>query len=276
MTATPIPRTIAMTVFGDLATSVLDELPAGRSPVPTHLVPWSRTSWVEGIWRRAAKETASGGRVYVVCPRIEVGDDEPQQEAAMASGADTAAEQTPGPLELEESCSRPDRPLAAVEEWRQRLEAEPALEGVGVGSLTGRMSSEDKASAMADFASGATPVLVATTVIEVGVDVPEATMMVILDADRFGLSQLHQLRGRVGRGSRESVCVAVTGVEVGSTAFHRLKAFASTTDGFALAEADLDLRSEGDVLGGLAVRAYLRPGPAARDPRRPAHRHRPA
>ena len=249
MTATPIPRTIAMTVFGDLATSVLDELPAGRSPVPTHLVPWSRTSCVEGIWRRAAKETASGGRVYVVCPRIEVGDDEPQQEAAMASGADTAAEQTPGPLELEESCSRPDRPLAAVEEWRQRLEAEPALEGVGVGSLTGRMSSEDKASAMADFASGATPVLVATTVIEVGVDVPEATMMVILDADRFGLSQLHQLRGRVGRGSRESVCVAVTGVEVGSTAFHRLKAFASTTDGFALAEADLDLRSEGDVLG---------------------------
>ena len=249
MTATPIPRTIAMTVFGDLATSVLDELPAGRSPVPTHLVPWSRTSWVEGIWRRAAKETASGGRVYVVCPRIEVGDDEPQQEAAMASGADTAAEQTPGPLEPEESCSRLDRPLAAVEEWRQRLEAEPALEGVGVGILTGRMSSEDKASAMADFASGATPVLVATTVIEVGVDVPEATMMVILDADRFGLSQLHQLRGRVGRGSRESVCVAVTGVEVGSTAFHRLKAFASTTDGFALAEADLDLRSEGDVLG---------------------------
>ena len=249
MTATPIPRTIAMTVFGDLATSVLDELPAGRSPVPTHLVPWSRTSWVEGIWRRAAKETASGGRVYVVCPRIEVGDDEPQQEAAMASGADTAAEQTPGPLEPEGPCSRPDRPLAAVEEWRQRLEAEPALENVGVGILTGRMSSEDKASAMADFASGATPVLVATTVIEVGVDVPEATMMVILDADRFGLSQLHQLRGRVGRGSRESVCVAVTGVEVGSTAFHRLKAFASTTDGFALAEADLDLRSEGDVLG---------------------------
>ena len=280
MTATPIPRTIAMTVFGDLATSVLDELPAGRSPVPTHLVPWSRTSWVEGIWRRAAKETASGGRVYVVCPRIEVGDDEPQQEAAMASGADTAAEQTPGPLELEESCSRPDRPLAAVEEWRQRLEAEPALEGVGVGSLTGRMSSEDKASAMADFASGATPVLVATTVIEVGVDVPEATMMVILDADRFGLSQLHQLRGRVGRGSRESVCVAVTGVEVGSTAFHRLKAFASTTDGFALAEADLELRSEGDVLGasqsgrtsGLDLLRVTRDAPLIATARRQAER----
>jgi len=247
MTATPIPRTIAMTVFGDLATSVLDELPAGRSPVRTHLVPWSRTSWVEGIWRRAAKEVAAGGRVYVVCPRIEVGDDEPQEEAAVVSDADT--DRAVDLLELEESGPRPDRPLAAVEEWRQRLDAEPALEGIDIAVLTGRMSSEDKAAAMASFASGATPVLVSTTVIEVGVDVPEASMMVILDADRFGLSQLHQLRGRVGRGDRESVCVAVTGVEVGSTAFHRLKAFASTMDGFALAEADLDLRSEGDVLG---------------------------
>ena len=249
MTATPIPRTVAMTVFGDLVTSVLDELPVGRSPVTTHLVPWSRTSWVEGIWRRAAKEIAAGGRVYVVCPRIEGGDDEPQQGDAAVSDADIDAERASGLLALEEPASRPDRPLASVEEWRQRLEAEPALEGIGVGVLTGRMSSEDKASAMMGFASGATPVLVSTTVIEVGVDVPEASMMVILDADRFGLSQLHQLRGRVGRGDRESVCVAVTGVEVGTTAFHRLKAFASTTDGFALAEADLDLRSEGDVLG---------------------------
>ena len=249
MTATPIPRTVAMTVFGDLVTSVLDELPAGRSPVTTHLVPWSRTSWIEGIWRRAAKEIAAGGRVYVVCPRIEGGDDEPQQGDAAASVADIDDEPASGLLALEEPASRPDRPLASVEEWRQRLEAEPALEGIGVGVLTGRMSSEDKASAMMGFASGATPVLVSTTVIEVGVDVPEASMMVILDADRFGLSQLHQLRGRVGRGDRESVCVAVTGVEVGTTAFHRLKAFASTTDGFALAEADLDLRSEGDVLG---------------------------
>ena len=249
MTATPIPRTVAMTVFGDLVTSVLDELPVGRSPVTTHLVPWSRTSWVEGIWRRAAKEVAAGGRVYVVCPRIEGGDDEPQQGDAAVSDADIDAERASGLLALEEPASRPDRPLASVEEWRQRLEAEPALEGIGVGVLTGRMSSEDKASAMMGFASGATPVLVSTTVIEVGVDVPEASMMVILDADRFGLSQLHQLRGRVGRGDRESVCVAVTGVEVGTTAFHRLKAFASTTDGFALAEADLDLRSEGDVLG---------------------------
>ena len=249
MTATPIPRTVAMTVFGDLVTSVLDELPAGRSPVTTHLVPWSRTSWVEGIWRRAAKEVAAGGRVYVVCPRIEGGDDEPQQGDAAASDADIDDERASGLLALEGPAPRPDRPLASLEEWRHRLEAEPAREGIGVGVLTGRMSSEDKASAMMGFASGATPVLVSTTVIEVGVDVPEASMMVILDADRFGLSQLHQLRGRVGRGGRESVCVAVTGVEVGTTAFHRLKAFASTTDGFALAEADLDLRSEGDVLG---------------------------
>lgn len=169
----------------------------------------------------------------------------------MVSDAVTAADtdQNSGSLELEETGPRPDRSPAAVEEWRLRLGAEPALEGIDVGVLTGRMSGEDKAAAMADFASGATPVLLATTVIEVGVDVPEASMMVVLDADRFGLSQLHQLRGRVGRGGRESICVAVTGVEVGSTAFHRLKAFASTMDGFALAEADLDLRSEGDVLG---------------------------
>lgn len=245
MTATPIPRTIAMTVFGDLATSVLDELPAGRSAVPTHLVPWSRTSWVEGIWRRAAEEVASGGRVYVVCPRIEV-DDEPRQ-TPMDGAAAVDTDDGPGREALVEE--DPDRPLAAVEDWKQRLEGEPALGGIGVGSLTGRMSGEDKAAAMADFASGTTPVLVSTTVIEVGVDVPEASMMVILDAERFGLSQLHQLRGRVGRGSRPSLCVAVTGAQVGSTAFHRLKAFASTTDGFALAEADLELRSEGDVLG---------------------------
>ena len=143
----------------------------------------------------------------------------------------------------------PTRPPAAVAEWAQRLADEPSLTGTGIGTLTGRMTSAEKDAAMEAFASGAAPVLVATTVIEVGVDVPEATMMVILDADRFGLSQLHQLRGRVGRGDRSSVCVATTGVEVGSTAYHRLKAFAETADGFALAEADLELRSEGNVLG---------------------------
>ena len=143
----------------------------------------------------------------------------------------------------------PGRPLASVAEWARLLAAEPALAGVGVTSLTGRMSPADKEAAMRAFASGRCPLMVSTTVVEVGVDVPEATMMVVLDADRFGLSQLHQLRGRVGRGSRPSVCMAVTGAEVDSTAFHRLKAFAGTTDGFALAEADLELRSEGNVLG---------------------------
>lgn len=247
MTATPIPRTIAMTVFGDLDTAVLDELPSGRPPVATHLVPWERTGWVEGIWRRAAREVAEGGRVYVVCPRIEAGDDPtagPEDGAPDDPGEDLLAGLASG-----DDGAAPSRPLAAVEDWAERLREEPLLGGAAVGSLTGRMGPAEKDAAMADFASGRTPVLVSTTVIEVGVDVPEATMIVILDADRFGLSQLHQLRGRVGRGSRESVCVAVTGVEVGSPAFHRLKAFAETTDGFALAEADLELRSEGNVLG---------------------------
>ena len=246
MTATPIPRTVAMTVFGDLDTAILDELPAGRGPVDTHLVPWDRVTWVEGIWRRAAREVASGGRVYVVCPRIDAGDQEQgEDDPDRPEASDDLPEEPDGGADRE----GPTRPPAAVAEWAQRLADEPSLTGTGIGTLTGRMTSAEKDAAMEAFASGAAPVLVATTVIEVGVDVPEATMMVILDADRFGLSQLHQLRGRVGRGDRSSVCVATTGVEVGSTAYHRLKAFAETADGFALAEADLELRSEGNVLG---------------------------
>lgn len=246
MTATPIPRTVAMTVFGDLDTAILDELPAGRGPVDTYLVPWDRVTWVEGIWRRAAREVASGGRVYVVCPRIDAGDQEQgEDDPDRPEAFDDLPEEPDGGVDRE----GPTRPPAAVAEWAQRLADEPSLTGTGIGTLTGRMTSAEKDAAMEAFASGAAPVLVATTVIEVGVDVPEATMMVILDADRFGLSQLHQLRGRVGRGDRSSVCVATTGVEVGSTAYHRLKAFAETADGFALAEADLELRSEGNVLG---------------------------
>ena len=246
MTATPIPRTVAMTVFGDLDTAILDELPAGRGPVDTHLVPWDRVTWVEGIWRRAAREVASGGRVYVVCPRIDAGDQEQgEDDPDRPEAFDDLPEEPDGGVDRE----GPTRPPAAVAEWAQRLADEPSLTGTGIGTLTGRMTSAEKDAAMEAFASGAAPVLVATTVIEVGVDVPEATRMVILDADRFGLSQLHQLRGRVGRGDRSSVCVATTGVEVGSTAYHRLKAFAETADGFALAEADLELRSEGNVLG---------------------------
>ncbi|CED91969.1 ATP-dependent DNA helicase RecG [Actinomyces succiniciruminis] len=244
MTATPIPRTIAMTIFGDLDTAVLDELPGGRRPVATSLAPWAREPWVERIWKRAAEEVAAGGRVYVVCPRIDADD---------AAGADQEEPELPGALldeggELPQEAA-PTRPPAAVVDWAQQLAAEPALAGVGVGILTGRMSAAEKDAAMVDFISGRTPVLVCTTVVEVGVDVPSASMMVILDADRFGLSQLHQLRGRVGRGERESVCVAVTGVEVGSPAYHRLKAFGDISDGFQLAEADLELRSEGNVLG---------------------------
>ncbi len=243
MTATPIPRTVAMTIFGDLEMTVLDGLPAGRRPVTTHLVPWERGTWVAGIWRRAAREVAAGGRVYVVCPRIDVADE---------SGAGPAADEDVVGSDddlLDGLDGAPARPPAAVAEWAERLRAEPALEGVRIGTLTGRMGQADKDAAMEDFASGRAPVLVATTVVEVGVDVPEASLMVILDADRFGLSQLHQLRGRVGRGARESVCIAVTGAEVGSPAYHRLRAFARIGDGFALAEADLALRSEGNVLG---------------------------
>ena len=265
MTATPIPRTIAMTVFGDLAVSVLDELPAGRGRVQTFLVPWDRPAWVAGLWRRAAQEVAAGGRVYVVCPRIDAADTAGEEDGAGTAGAGEApgpggagpgrgqGHDGPGQGERGQSGAppgeAPGRPLASVAEWARLLAAEPALAGVGVTSLTGRMSPADKEAAMRAFASGRCPLMVSTTVVEVGVDVPEATMMVVLDADRFGLSQLHQLRGRVGRGSRPSVCMAVTGAEVDSTAFHRLKAFAGTTDGFALAEADLELRSEGNVLG---------------------------
>lgn len=217
MTATPIPRTVAMTVFGDLEISVLEGLPAGRTQVTTHLVPWERQAWVQALWRRAAQEIAGGGRVFVVCPSID-------SETSDAS-------------------------LASVNDWAQRLAKEPELAGIAIGTLTGRMDGVEKENSLSSFIQGATPLLVTTTVVEVGVDVSDATMMVILDAERFGLSQLHQLRGRVGRANKPAICMAVTGAQVGSPAFHRLKAFASTTNGFELAEADLRLRSEGDVLG---------------------------
>jgi ATP-dependent DNA helicase RecG len=226
MTATPIPRTVAMTVFGDLETSVLTELPAGRSPIATTLVPADNARWVARVWERVREEVDAGGRAYVVVPRI----------------SDTDTEETP-----DDDASRP--PRASVERVLAALGEEAALAGVPVGHLHGRMSADEKQAAMADFASGATPVLVATTVVEVGVDVPEASVMVVLDADAFGLSQLHQLRGRVGRGERASVCLVVSHAEVGGPAWERLDVFASTSDGFALAEADLQLRREGDVLG---------------------------
>jgi ATP-dependent DNA helicase RecG len=247
MTATPIPRTVAMTVFGDLETSVLAERPAGRADTVTHLVPADNPAWIDRTWARVREEVDKGGRAYVVCARIDPSE---LPDAVDDSEADDV-------LPLEPAKERP--PLAAATEVAAMLTDRPELAGVRIGLMHGRLSSEDKDVAMARFASGETPVLVSTTVIEVGVDVPEATAMVILDADRFGISQLHQLRGRVGRSSAPGVCLLVTSAEEGTLAHERLTALAATTDGFELAEKDLELRREGDVLGaGQSGRSSLR------------------
>ena len=236
MTATPIPRTVAMTVFGDLETSILAELPAGRAPIQTNVVPLAeQPAWIERVWQRVREEVEKGHQVYVVCPRIS-GD----------SGEEGASDQ----LDLDEDGKEvaPKRALAAVEEVHAELSAGP-LAGVRAAVLHGRLSPEDKDRTMRAFASGDVDVLVSTTVIEVGVDVHNATTMVLLDADRFGVSQLHQLRGRVGRGGLPGLCLLVSHAELGSPARDRLDAVASTTDGFELSRVDLEQRREGDVLG---------------------------
>ncbi|QPK82196.1 ATP-dependent DNA helicase RecG [Schaalia sp. ZJ405] len=227
MTATPIPRTIAMTVFGDLDETRMTGLPPGRTPVQTFLVDSTNASWMERLWQRAREEVDGGGRVYVVCPRIDQDDDVPDGDEAEAR--------------------RP--PLASVNAVAHTLRGLPVMTGVSIAELTGRTSNEDKDAVMAAFSAGTVPVIVATTVIEVGIDVPEATMMVILDAQQFGLSQLHQLRGRVGRSDRPSVCMAVHRHEMTDVGRLKLQAFASTTNGFDLAEEDMKIRQEGDVLG---------------------------
>ncbi|MFH5823921.1 ATP-dependent DNA helicase RecG [Georgenia sp. AZ-5] len=239
MTATPIPRTVAMTSFGDLETSTLSELPAGRAGVETVVVPANRPAWVQRVWQRIREEVDAGGRAYVVCPRITASEGEPGEEYVDPDDL----------LEAVEAGADAPPPLAAVEEVAELLRHEPALTGVTVAEMHGRLTTEAKDAAMGAFATGAAPVLVSTTVVEVGVDVPKATVMVILDADRFGLSQLHQLRGRIGRGSKPGVCLAVTTAEEGTKALERVRAFAGTTDGFRLAELDLEMRREGDVLG---------------------------
>ncbi len=235
MTATPIPRTVAMTVFGDLETSVLSERPSGRAETVTHLVPADNPVWMDRTWARVREEVDKGGRAYVVCARID-----PSEPADAMDDADaaTAAEE-----------AAPKVALAAVTEVVAMLAARKELAGVSVGLMHGRLSGDEKDAAMAAFASGRTPVLVSTTVIEVGVDVPEATAMVVLDAERFGISQLHQLRGRVGRAASPGVCLLVSRAEEGSVAQQRLAALVATTDGFELAEKDVELRREGDVLG---------------------------
>jgi ATP-dependent DNA helicase RecG len=235
MTATPIPRTVAMTVFGDLDVSTLTELPAGRAPISTHVVPAAdRPHFLDRAWQRVTEEVGRGRQAYVVCPRI--GGEGPEE--APSGGPD-------GPDE-DEAAAR--RPPIAVTDLAARLAGGP-LAGLRLAELHGRLPPDDKDRTMRAFASGQIDVLVSTTVIEVGVDVPNATTMVIMDADRFGVSQLHQLRGRVGRGRHEGLCLLVTESPEGSPARERLDAVAATLDGFALSRLDLRQRREGDVLG---------------------------
>ncbi|MFJ5896325.1 ATP-dependent DNA helicase RecG [Streptomyces sp. NPDC093064] len=233
MTATPIPRTVAMTVFGDLETSVLDQLPAGRSPIASHVVPAAdKPHFLARAWERVREEVAKGHQAYVVCPRIGDEEDDPKKAAAKKSAEDEAEK----------------RPPLAVLDIADRLAKGP-LHGLKVEVLHGRMQPDDKDAVMRRFAAGETDVLVATTVIEVGVNVPNATVMVIMDADRFGVSQLHQLRGRVGRGAAPGLCLLVSEMPEASAARQRLNAVASTLDGFELSRIDLEQRREGDVLG---------------------------
>ncbi|TFB58748.1 ATP-dependent DNA helicase RecG [Cryobacterium sp. Hz7] len=227
LTATPIPRTVAMTVFGDLDVSTIAELPEGRQGIETFVVPvFEKPGWVTRVWTRLAEELAQGRQGFVVCPAIA-----PKQ---LEEGA-----------EVDPEAAAP----ASVEMVLAELRRNPALASARIEPLHGRMTSEEKDVAMRAFAAGEIDVLVATTVIEVGVDVPNASAMVVLDADRFGVSQLHQLRGRVGRGGVPGLCLLVTSSEAETIARERVEAVAATLDGFELAQVDLELRREGDVLG---------------------------
>ena len=236
MTATPIPRTVAMTVFGDLEVSTLTELPSGRAPIQTNLVPLAEhPGWQARVWERVREEVGKGHQAYVVAPRIS-GDTQEQGESdAVDRDEEGNVIAAPGTL-------------SAVVEVAEQLCSGP-LAGLRVGVLHGKLPPEEKDRTMRAFAAGELDVLVSTTVIEVGVDVANATAMVILDADRFGVSQLHQLRGRVGRGGLPGLCLLVTHAEAGSPARTRLQAVADTGDGFALSQVDLELRREGDILG---------------------------
>jgi ATP-dependent DNA helicase RecG len=232
MTATPIPRTVAMTVYGDLETSTLTELPSGRSPIASHVVPADRPRFLDRAWARIREEVSQGRQAYVVCPRVGTGDGPDDEEPPDEDSAETTAR----------------RPPLAVLDVAPALEEGP-LNGLRLAVLHGRMPADEKERVMRSFTEGHLDVLVATTVIEVGVDVPNATVMVVMDADRFGVSQLHQLRGRVGRGQHPGLCLLVTEAEEGSPARERLDAVAATLDGFSLSRLDLEQRREGDVLG---------------------------
>lgn len=238
MTATPIPRTVAMTVFGDLDVSVLDELPAGRQPIATHTVGLvEHPGWERRLWRRAREEIDAGRQVYVVAPKIG-DDDEPPPHASLAESALAAADD-------EES----EATMASVTWLAELVAAEPVLAGVRAEVLHGRLDTDRKSRLMEEFAAGDVQLLVCTTVVEVGVDVPNATLMIIVDADRFGISQLHQLRGRIGRGGHAGTCLLVTRRPAEHPSRERIEVVAGSTDGFELARADLELRREGDILG---------------------------
>ncbi|WP_279105154.1 ATP-dependent DNA helicase RecG, partial [Gordonia paraffinivorans] len=228
MTATPIPRTVAMTAFGDLETSVLRELPRGRQPIMTSVVPMSRQNWVDRVWSRANEEIDAGRQVYVVCSRI--GDDDPEPQSG--------PEEEKGP-----------KTTSVIEQYEALVSGPFAHRRVEM--LHGRMAPDEKNAIMDAFGRGEVDVLVSTTVIEVGVDVPNATTMVIVDADRFGVSQLHQLRGRVGRGQHAGLCLLMTNAKDVSQSMQRLRAVAASNDGFELARVDLEQRREGDLLGSL-------------------------
>jgi ATP-dependent DNA helicase RecG len=236
MTATPIPRTVAMTVFGDLETSTLRELPAGRAPITTSVVPLAeKPMWFDRVWQRVREEVAAGRQAYVVCPRIGADMSEFESELAEAELPDD-----------DEAGGR--RPPIAVTDVLPMLTDGP-LTGLRLAALHGRLTPDEKDRVMVEFTAGELDVLVATTVVEVGVDVPNATAMVVLDADRFGVSQLHQLRGRIGRGGHPGICLLVTEAAAGAASRDRLDAVAATTDGFELARVDVEQRREGDVLG---------------------------
>ncbi|CAN1513472.1 RecG RecG-like helicase [Candidatus Nanopelagicaceae bacterium] len=231
MTATPIPRTVAMTVFGDLDVSTLRELPLGRQPITTHVVPVKeKPNYLERAWQRIKEEVQQGHQAYVVAPRISADPD-----------ADANAD-------LDFLFGEESDQISSVEELAPLLHS-GALQGLKIAVLHGRLPAEEKEATMQAFSQGEIDVLVSTTVIEVGVDVPNATIMVIMDADRFGVSQLHQLRGRVGRGTSPGLCLLVTHCEEESSARERLNAVAGTLDGFELSRIDLEQRREGDVLG---------------------------
>lgn len=243
MTATPIPRTIAMTVLGDLEVSTLRQLPKGRSPIVSRVVAAkAHPTWVERAWERIREEVAEGRQAYVVCSRI--GDGEADDDAAF----DPAAFEL-----LDESATgkkgkqKPPDTKSVLQQFDEL--ASGPLADLRVGLLHGRLPGDEKDAVMRDFGAGDIDVLVCTTVVEVGVDVPNATVMVIVDADRFGVSQLHQLRGRVGRGGHQGLCLLITDTRPGSPTMTRLEAVAGTADGFELAQLDLQLRREGDVLG---------------------------